>query len=184
MLFDLQRSSSIQMGEIKDGEESREVVYLPKAGENQSADRLRELLGLDPSLEIYEVEPGAGLRRGEGTDLIEINTRSLLGVLFFLSQGVKPPAVDVEAGRVTRTLQSDGTEFDWQGPLEGLFTVEHSKSAPENASTMVRYRGYWFYIKDDDLQSKATFMLLSQMFALRTGDTKGQTPILTIPVSN
>jgi len=184
LLFALQKDGTILMGEITTEGEPQEVVFLPESGEDEAADRLRELLSLDPSLNIYKVAPGAGLLRGENGDSIEINTRSLLGVLFFLSQGVEPPQEDIDAGRVTRTLGEDGSEFDWALPLEGLFQVKSSTKAPDNASTAVRYRDTWFYISDDDLLSKATFMLLSQMFALRTGDAQGQTPILTIPVSN
>lgn len=183
-LFALQMTSSVQMGEVPHGDSMHPVIYLPKTGANQQADRLRELLSLDPSIEIYKVTSGPAVYAPGGGDTIEINTRSLLGVLFFLSQGVNVPEEDLNAGRVTRTLDQDGSVFNWNETLQGLFRVESSKSAPDNASTAVRYRDTWFYIEDNDLLTKATFMLLSQMFALRTGDSQSQTPILTIPVSN
>lgn len=184
ILFELQRQSAIQMGEVNSGEQSESVIYLPRPGASESADRLRELLSLNPELNVYKVSPGAAVIPSPEGDVIEINTRSLLGVLFFLSQGVNVPEKDLEAGKVTTTLADDGSVFDWNRPLDGLFRVETSSSKPDNASTAIRYRGNWFYIRDNDLLSKATFMLLSQMFALGTGDTLGQTPILTIPVSN
>ncbi|MBC2604021.1 hypothetical protein [Puniceicoccus vermicola] len=183
-LFQLQRHNAIQMGEVQSENGYEPVIFLPAPGSNEDADRLRELLSLDPELDVYRVRPGAAAVPSSNGDLIEINTRSLLGVLFFLSQGVNVPEKDVESGKVTKTLYDDGTVFDWNEPLDGLFRVESSNSEPDNASTAVRYRGTWFYIKDDDLLSKATFMLLSQMFALRTGDAQGQTPVLTIPVAN
>jgi len=184
LLFTLQRSSAVQMGEIGSGEDSKPALYLPTYGQVEAADQLRELLSLDPDLNIYEVAPGSALIPDENGRIIEINTRSLLGVLFFLSQGVNVPEKDVEAGKVTLTFDDLGNRFDWNEPLSDLFRVETSSSTPDNASTAIRYRGSWFYIRDNDLTSKATFMLLSQMFALQTGDAKGQVPILTIPVSN
>jgi len=184
LLFALQRSSAIQMGEIVDNKETHSVIYLPDSGDNKDADRLRELLGLDPALNIYKVAPGAAITPRVAGDTIEINTRSVSGVLFFLSQGVNVPEEDLRKGLVTRTLDENGNTFDWNEPLEDLFRVESSSKAPKNASTVIRYRGTWFYIRDNDLLSKATFMLVSQMFALRTGDAHGQSPVLTIPVGN
>ena len=183
ILFALQKQSAIQMGERTTGDKSESVLYLPTTGDNKEADRLRKLLSLDPSLSIYKVAIGAAVNPSTKGDTIEINTRSFLGVLFFLSQGVNVPDEDIESGKVTKTLNKDGETFDWNQPLKDLFRVESSARAPDNASAVVRYRGTWFYIKDNDLPSKSTFMLISQMFSLRTGNSKGHAPILTIPVS-
>ena len=46
----------------------------------------------------------------------------------------------------------------------------------------VPYRGAWFYIADTDIDSKATFSLLMQLFALSAGETPSNAPILTLPV--
>lgn len=43
-------------------------------------------------------------------------------------------------------------------------------------------RGSWFYIDDSDLDSKSTFSMLMQLFALQSGNSDGMTPVLTIPV--
>ena len=42
-----------------------------------------------------------------------------------------------------------------------------SKEKPNNASVKVQYRGNWFYIRDNDMQSKYTLMLLNQISALQ-----------------
>jgi hypothetical protein len=60
--------------------------------------------------------------------------------------------------------------------------VRSSKRKPGNTFIAVPYRGVWFYIADDDLQSKSTFMLLSQMFNLQAGQTEDAGPTLTLPV--
>lgn len=183
-LFALQKQSAIQMGEHISGDKSESVLHLPDTGDNKEADRLRKQLSLDPSLNVYKVALGGSVIPHSTGDTIEINTRSFLGVLFFLSQGVNVPDKDIESGKVTKTLNKNGETFDWNQPLKDLFRVESSAKAPKNASAVVRYRGNWFYIKDNDLHSKSTFMLISQMFSLRTGNSKGHSPILTIPVGS
>jgi len=182
-LFTLQRTGLIELGEAEQEGDMKSVIFLPESGQNEAADRIRDMFTLDPGRTYYFVRHGIGVSRSGG-DTIEINTRSLLGVMFYLSLGVNVPRSHMEAGFVTRTLDHAGEEYDWNQTLDGLFRVESSSSRPRDAATAIRYRGNWFYIKDNDLSSKSTFMLLTQMFALQTGDTKSQIPVLTIPVGN
>lgn len=182
-LFILQKTGLIHLGEVMEDGEAVSVAFLPEFGTNEAADRIREMFSLNPELPYYYVRTGVGILRPD-TDTIEINTRSLLGIMFFLSQGVNVPSSHLNAGLVTRTLDASGEEFDWNRPLEGLFRVNSSSSRPRDAATAIRYRGHWYYISDNDLASKSTFVLLSQMFALQTGDAKSQIPVLTIPVGN
>jgi hypothetical protein len=50
------------------------------------------------------------------------------------------------------------------------------------AFVAIPYRGNWFYLADNDLDSKSTFMLLMQLFRLQAGSAKSIGPTLTIPV--
>ena len=115
---------------------------------------------------------------------IQLESRSLAGILFFLSHGVEVPTDDIANGRVTVTKNKNGEIFDWQKVLDGLFTVYTSKNPPEQATIAVEYRGNWFYIKDNDMQSKYTLMLLNQISALQSGKIEKSGPILTLPVSS
>jgi hypothetical protein len=56
------------------------------------------------------------------------------------------------------------------GALGGMFlrTIHSQKERPENAYVAVQYRGWWFYIADDDQSSKATFSLLNILFSLQS----------------
>ena len=55
------------------------------------------------------------------------------------------------------TVTGDGgCPFDWNGLLGGLFRVQVSRLPPLHAYVAVSYRGYWYYIADADLESKAT----------------------------
>ena len=60
--------------------------------------------------------------------------------------------------------------------------IRSSPTPPENASVAVSYRDSWFYIDDSDLDSKSTFSMLGQLFAVQSGNATGMVPVLTIPV--
>jgi hypothetical protein len=115
---------------------------------------------------------------------VDVRPRSIYTILHYLSQNVEIPEEHKEAGLVTVTKAQDGGEFNWdETPAGKLFKVRCNRNnKPENAFVAVPYRGAWFYIADDDLQSKSTFMLLSQLFNLQAGQTEDAGPTLTIPV--
>ncbi|MDA9642721.1 hypothetical protein N9S84_01360, partial [Nitrosomonadales bacterium] len=83
--------------------------------------------------------------------------------------------------KVTKT--KDGQNFNWQNILSDLFVVYSQKEKPINASVKVKYRGHWFFIKDNDMESKYTLMLLNQITALQSGSLEKVGPVLTLPVS-
>ena len=148
-------------------------------------DGRRELAGL---LAIEGLEEGRETLFTVGTldpdpGVLAIYPRSLMGAMFYLSQGVQPPPEHARRGwvTVTRRRQGDG-EFDWGELTGGLFTVRSQADRPADAFIAVRYRGHWFYIADDDLESKTTFGLLTQLFSLHAGSAQGGSPLLTLPL--
>ena len=116
-------------------------------------------------------------------DEIIVRTRSISSVLFYLSQNLQIPEEHEQAGLVTVTTNDQGNPFDWsQTPAGGVFQVRSAREKPTNTALAVPYRGYWFYIADNDLQSKSTFLLLMQLFNLQAGQNETRGPTLTIPV--
>jgi len=141
--------------------------------------RLKELLGV----------PNAGNEMRLMNDFLNrpenglaVRTRSMMGILFYLSHNAEVPAAHREAELVTRTLAADNTAFDWNKVTGGLFRVKSADTRPANAFVTVAYRGKWFYLADNDLESKSTFMLLTQLFNLQAGQIKTVAPALTIGV--
>lgn len=117
------------------------------------------------------------------TDQLKIRPRSIASVLFYLSQQVDIPSRDVQAGLVTVTKTHQGGKFNWkETPAGEFFRIRVSEDFPEAAFLAIPYRGYWFYIADNDLESKSTFMLLTQLFDLQSGQNKYVGPTLTLPV--
>ena len=101
---------------------------------------------------------------------IDIVTRSLLGVMFYLSEAVEVPEQDIVEGRVTVTKTDDGEVFDWAEITGELLRIHNSPNPPVDVSLLIFYRNYWFYINDSDLISKSTFSLLAQIYALQAED--------------
>ncbi len=154
------------------------LLVHPRARKDPHFLKLRQILTLG-DYEFYPITPEIALRNDR---FITIQTRSLIGVLFYLSHGVIPPKKDLEEGKVTLTRYPDGRPFDWRKLLGDLFVVRVSPRPPRNAAVAVHYRGYWFYIADNDLDTKSTFVLLGQLFVLEAGKEKGLIPLLTIPI--
>lgn len=124
--------------------------------------------------------------KGDGLRMLDMETRSLIQVLFFLSQGVEVPAEDTASGVAPRTTTPDGLEFDWQQVLGGLFKVRcaRGKKPPRGAHVAVQHKGNWFYIEDSDSDSKSTFHLVMELSRLEVGARTGQAaPILTLPLN-
>ena len=141
--------------------------------------RLKELLGV----------AGAGNELRLATDFLNrpenslaVRTRSMMGILFYLSHNTQVPAADEAGGLVTITKSAEGGRFDWNAVTGNLLQVHSASSRPADAFVAVQHRGAWFHIRNSDLESKSTFMLLSQLFNLQAGQIKSMAPALTIGV--
>ena len=150
------------------------------ASDSPEVKRLREVLGLAPGKPLYRLPTDIV---GADPDNLGVAARSLLGVLFYLSQSVEVPFGDELAGKVTATKDERGMPFEWSRVTGPVMRVGWSRLRPSrHAAVAVPYRGVWFYIDDADLNSKSTFSLLSQLFMLQAGSVKMQAPLLTLPV--
>jgi hypothetical protein len=159
------------------------MEFHPAPAQEEATARLRELLNLDASESHVGVSVGAtGPRSSEPGDQLIVGTRSLMGTLYFLSNAVEVPDDHGERGLVTTTLDEAGQPFDWTRVTGDLLRVHSQTWPPVGAAVAVQHRGHWFYIDDTDLNSKSTFALLSQLFALQAGGAESTTPVLTLPI--
>ena len=145
-------------------------------------DRVYELLKLDR--DKYEFSLGTDffkLKSEQNTKWI-VRTRSISGLLYYLSHNVTAPSHHLEK-LVTLTRTKDKEAFDWsETPAGQVFKVMTSKEQPEGAYVATHYRGHWFYIEDGKPQYKSTFTLLRQLFDLQAGQRQSTGPALTLPV--
>lgn len=113
---------------------------------------------------------------------IGILPRSLLGAMYYASLGVYLPSKDIQSGAAFFPKVMNDPEYNWQKDLGSLLNVCWSKREPREAHVKVRYRNKWFFIDDRDMNSKKTFILLQQLYSLKSMDVVQSPPILTIPL--
>lgn len=164
LLRALQREQLLDLAKST-GSDGIELRFTRTAAQREETARLKKLLGLSPERERFRILSGGDVANPE---TIALSTRPLLSALTYLSQGIDVPSTDIKAGKVRQTVRNNGASFDWQELLEGVFHVMVSDENPENASVVVPYRGSYFYIADNDLESKSTFVLLTQLMALHS----------------
>jgi hypothetical protein len=179
----LQLAGEIELRLVQ--EENVQVMYMiirepeePDAVVSGLVQELRQVLGVAPDIDLIRVV-GAAMKTSP--DQVALTSRSLLGVLKFLSHSVNPPDLHVEQGRIPLTRTPDGGVFDWREVTGGLLRVYSARTRPDLAFVAVPYRGYWFYIPDADINSKTTFGLLTYLFSLQSAGTDPIYPILTLP---
>ncbi len=142
---------------------------------------------LKPGLHVYKIkselneEANHRQPQPEGSDTIYMNMRSVLQIMTFLAKGVAVPEEHVVCGIAPMTLDADGRAFDWTTITAGHFSVQAQKHRPRAAEVAVPYRGYWFFISCDDVQSRAMLAILEILFALQESDVARSGPLLTIP---
>ena len=181
MLAALEDRGSLLLGMAPhaQGKPVLELRIAENATDSPEARRLREILRLDARLSRFPVT----MEAGPGGDHIDIVPSSLIGCFFYLSRSVETPAHDEKAERVAITRNQDGSRCDWKPILGNLLQVHQPVLCPLDPYVAVWYRDRWFYISNNDDQSKATFVMLSQLFALSAGDIRSAVPVLTLPVA-
>lgn len=138
---------------------------------------MRDLLNLQPGLKKYIIHAKTNSVQ---KDSLKLRTRSILGILAYLSQGVEIPPSHLHllgGAKNKETLKATNTI------LRDLFQVKVSDTEPDEALVSVPFRGHWFYIDDEDLSSKRTLGLLSYLVKLKINAGGVQNlPVLTLPV--
>ncbi|WP_141674217.1 hypothetical protein [Dissulfuribacter thermophilus] len=173
----LRKNGKLRFAYVK--KENQAIPALILSGQGSLEKEVREMLGLIDA----PYYPLVGLEAPKGPSVIQLETRSLIGVLFYLSHGIEIPVKDLENGKAIITRDQDGRYFSWQRLLGDLFNIHQNEQLPSEANIAVKYRGRWYYISDQDTSTKSTFILLQQLFALEASKGKGMSPLLTLPVN-
>jgi hypothetical protein len=153
----------------------RPMIFIdPKA---VSLPEFRQRLGLNPNSYAFYLEPGPEVaQRPDNTILIE--TRSLLDAMNYLTLGVEVPEAHVSRGWCLADWPAPGADV---GSFEDFFRIQYSGQRPD-AQLRVRYRDGWYFIPDQDHQSREVFFELAEAMRLVVAPGPGQAPVLTLPV--
>lgn len=140
--------------------------------------------------DLLKIEDGGGIlmltdsETRSGSE-IKVRTRSLFGIMHYLSQNVKVPAGDREIVKISKIRNGEGCGEEGEGldgwdcsPAGQRFEVISSDTQPQMicsgprtggdcASVVARHNGHWFYIDSRDHNSKATFALLTKLFEIQ-----------------
>lgn len=170
------------------GQPYLQLRFHADADASPEAKRLRELLGLSTeqhsfamidavasNLErkrLFENERAAAMDPTAEFDEIVLQNRSLYEILTYASLWIDVPDAHVDAGITVPRSES----------FHGWFTVRHSLEEPQDVAIKVLFKGYWFYVAEDDLFSKNVIGILNTLFASTTGNVPGPQPVLTVPV--
>ena len=162
----------------------------PLAVDSPEMQDFAQVFGLKPGLTQYDVtqealNPFPSTYPQEGVTSLDLETRSLLQTLYYVSHGVDIPPEHTARGLVTVTHEANGQVFDWIFLMRGFFSVHWAKGEkrPAAAYVAVQYKDYWFYIDDTDQDTKSTFSLLMELSRLELAGKPGSAPQLTLPLS-
>jgi hypothetical protein len=135
------------------------------------ADFLR-LLGLSPNAKRISIK--FGRTRPLGGNTLNIQTRSYIQILYAVAATIDVPKDDVTAGLTRRTVTDD--------PESGRPTlaIRSGASDPGATHTKIRYKGRWFWIENDDFESKRAFAFLLLLLTLTDRGDSQQAPLLTV----
>ncbi len=191
LLRNFQRRSELKVGvrklckkkdpiEEENAEDSKQILQIAFPKGSQDAEKLAQFF---PENQVINDHYVANIELGfTSKGKIGVIPRSVLSCMYYLSLGIEVPENDISMGKACTTKGIGGEIFDWQDVLHELITIHSSKYYPANAYVVTKYKDCWFYIDDCDFHSKKTFLLLLQLYNLKSQEPKTLPPLLTLPL--
>jgi hypothetical protein len=131
----------------------------------------RRLLGLQPRAVEVEVVYGQSPSTSEQ---IAVLTRSMLGVLTQVALEIEVPPGDIARGRTVPTMERRAIEH------RAFVTIHSGPSKPDDSFGAVEYDKTWFWIDNNDFDSKVAFTLITILLATAKTITAPGT-VISIP---
>jgi hypothetical protein len=140
---------------------------------SEDSRRVRDLLGLSGDVSEFEIAYGLVPRSRNEVAML---SRSMMEIMLQLGFGIDLPAAHAADGRALPGQWQPG-----DAKAKPLVHIRSGTDAPADAYTAVPYKGYWYWIDDNDIASKRTFTFLMILFSLaETGQTTAA-PVVTVP---
>ncbi len=111
------------------------------------------------------------------TESLALTTRSVFDMVRMASSGVEVPdehLAGADREGVARPARPDS-----------LIRIRRAATRPTRAAVATQAQGFWYYIADDDLDSKLYFRVLALVWSaqIASADQGEAAPLLTVPVS-
>ena len=159
----------------KDGGGLLAVIRRTEPGSPLGEDsrRVRELLGLEEGVTEFEIVYGLIPRARNEVAML---TRSMMEIMLQLGFGIDLPAEHAANGRALPGQTQPGG-----ARAESLVHIRSGEREPANAYAAVPYKGYWYWIDDNDIASKRIFTFLMILFSLAETGQSTAAPVVTVP---
>ncbi|MBL0897166.1 MAG: hypothetical protein IBJ17_00510 [Reyranella sp.] len=110
---------------------------------------------------------------------LAVLSRSMGDILLDLAWGIDVPAEHVASGRTLPTVRVNSSTSPRDRPM---VKIDSGTAPPANAFAAVEYGNTWYWIDDNDFNSKRSFTLMMIFTALAETGVVPQVPALTLPV--
>lgn len=135
---------------------------------------IRRLLKLPPDQKKFVLTYSP--MRGADTELA-VNSRSMLQIMQTFASRLDVPQAHIKDRSAWPSPESASAA---QNPLERL-RIYSGKEKPAAAFAAVRYRDYWFWVDNGDLQTKRALTVVMFFFTLADTGSPEKLPLITIP---
>jgi hypothetical protein len=163
-----------------------------------AAIKMKKLLGISPDNDDFimliqnpatftasqngKLVNAAGKQPG---NVVYVQTRSIYGIISYLSHSVDIPKREILKSYTQQIVDENGRVANVDFLMKNLMRIYVSDSEPSDAFVKTYVKGNWYYIREADLDSKATFGLLMRLMAIvgaMGNPQQQQSPVLTLPV--
>jgi hypothetical protein len=110
---------------------------------------------------------------------LAVLSRSMIEIMSELSSDIEVPAEDASDGRTYATPEPPANASPYDQPR---VRIHSGSSPPGDAFTSARYRDHWYWVSDQDFDSKRSLTFLLLFFSLAETGVVPEAPVLTIPV--
>ena len=137
-------------------------------------DEIRRLLKLPLELQRFELTYSP-MREKESE--LAVNSRSMLQIMQAYASHVEVPAAHLKDHSAWPSPENaPATELRQQSVV-----IHSSKGKPDGPFAAVRYRDYWFWVDNGDLQTKRALTVVMFFFTLSESGSTERLPLITIP---
>jgi len=107
---------------------------------------------------------------------LAVNSRSMLQILGTMASYIEVPAEHEKARSATPGIARAPGDS-----APEVVRIRSGKEQPTTAYVSVKYRGYWFWIDDDDYRTKRAMTAIMVFFTLTDTGGNERLPLVTIP---